>query len=80
MQKTAFGLLVLFLALNPVKEAASQQPSRDLTAQEQTVCRSDAIRFCFFRITNADALRSCLRSNKANLSTPCQNLITSRGN
>ena len=60
--------------------AAAQQPSRELSAEEQSLCRADAIRFCFFSIANAEALRACLRSKKPSLSTPCQRLITSRGN
>jgi hypothetical protein len=60
--------------------AHAQQPSRELSAEEQTACRSDAIRLCFFKIANADALKACLRTNKPDLSPSCKKLIESRGN
>jgi hypothetical protein len=59
--------------------AQAQQPSKDLSSEEQALCRSDAIRLCFFKINDAEALRSCLRSNKPNLSAGCRKLIESRG-
>jgi hypothetical protein len=60
--------------------AISQTPDPDLTAEEQTLCRPDAIRFCFFKIGRAEALRQCLRDHRAELSLPCQGLLASRGN
>jgi hypothetical protein len=60
-------------------ELAAQQPSPDLSREEQAACRSDAIRLCFFSIPGADGLRACLRRNKPNLSPPCRALIESRG-
>jgi hypothetical protein len=63
-----------------VATAQAQQPSRDLSNEEQAACRSDAIRLCFFKISNAEALKACLRSNKPDLSPSCKKLIESRGN
>jgi hypothetical protein len=76
----AIGALTAALVLAPAVSASAQQPSRDLSAEEQSMCRADAIRFCFFSIANAEALRMCLRSKKVQLSAPCQKLISSRGN
>jgi hypothetical protein len=60
--------------------ASAQQPSRDITKEEQALCRNDAIRFCFFKISDAEALRACLRANKPDLAPACRKLIESRGN
>jgi hypothetical protein len=59
---------------------SAQQPSKDLSSTEQAACRGDAIRFCFFSIANADALKPCLRRNKPDLSTSCRKLLELRGN
>jgi hypothetical protein len=77
MKKLAliFGLAIC--SLNVTYAAA---PSPDATAEEQAACRSDAIKFCFFKIPNGEALRACLRDKKPKLSKPCQALLTSRGN
>lgn len=74
------SMLTAGLVLTAPGLARAQQPSRALTAEEQSMCRADAIRFCFFSIANAEALRACLRSKKAQLSPSCQKLISSRGN
>jgi hypothetical protein len=58
----------------------SQTPAPDLTAEERALCRPDAIRLCFFKIGRAEALRQCLRDNRAQLSAPCLSLLESRGN
>jgi hypothetical protein len=79
-QAVLMFVLTAASALQFTGHAAAQQPSRDLSTEGQSVCRGDAIRFCFFSIANAEALRACLRSNKPWLSTPCQRLITSRSN
>ena len=76
--KKLFLILALF-ALNP-NIAAAAAPSPDASAEEQAACRSDAIKFCFFKIPNGDALKKCLRDKKPKLSARCQALITSRGN
>jgi hypothetical protein len=68
------------LASMMVGPVQAQQASPELSASEQAVCRSDAIKFCFFSLANADWVRACLRKNKPSLSTPCQKLLTSRGN
>jgi hypothetical protein len=80
MRAVPICLVICALAQSFIGHAAAQQPSRGLTAEEQSMCRADAIRYCFFSIANAEALRSCLRSKKLSLSAPCQKLITSRGN
>jgi hypothetical protein len=67
-----------FLLAVPL-EAAAQQPSSDLSREEQAACRPDAIKLCFFSIPSADGLRACLRRNKPSLSSPCRALIESRG-
>jgi hypothetical protein len=73
-------ILCLFTALLVPFAAPAQQPSRDLTKEEQARCRNDAIRYCFFKISDADALRACLRANKPDLAPACRKLIESRGN
>jgi hypothetical protein len=77
MKKLAliFGLAIC--SFNVIHAAA---PSADATTEEQAACRSDAIKFCFFKIPNGEALRACLRDKKPKLSKPCQDLLTSRGN
>ena len=77
MKKFTFILAFTFLALN---SAAAAAPSPDASAEEQAACRPDAIKFCFFKIPNGDALKKCLRDKKPKLSARCQALITSRGN
>jgi hypothetical protein len=72
--------LILVLALAGSQLAYGAQPGPDATADEQKACRSDAIKFCFFKIPDGDALRKCLRDKKPKLSKPCQDLLTSRGN
>ena len=73
-------LLVAAILFCIIGVALAQQPSPDVSAKEQEACRSDAIRHCFFRLANAEALRGCLRANKPSLSPACQKLLTSRGN
>jgi hypothetical protein len=58
----------------------AQTPAPDLTAEERALCRPDAIRLCFFKIGRAEALRQCLRDNRAELSAPCLSLLEQRGN
>jgi hypothetical protein len=77
MKKLALILGLTIFSLNLAYAAA---PSPDATAEEQAACRSDAIKFCFFKIPNGDALRKCLRDKKPKLSAKCQALLTSRGN
>lgn len=76
----AFQALVFACLFMPALPAISQTPAPELTAEEQAVCRPDAIRFCFFKIARAEALRQCLRDNRAALSAPCQGLLAARGN
>jgi hypothetical protein len=73
---TAASICTMFLA----GAALAQQNPPGISNAEQAVCRSDAIKFCFFRLYSADSVRSCLRANKPSLSAPCQKLLTSRGN
>jgi hypothetical protein len=63
-----------------VQPSEAQQPSPQLTDKEQSSCRSDAIRLCFFSLANAENTRACLRSKKPDLSQPCRKLIEARGN
>jgi hypothetical protein len=77
MNKLALILGLTIMGLNMAYAAA---PSPDASAEEQAACRSDAIKFCFFKIPNGDALRACLRDKKPKLSQRCQALLTSRGN
>jgi hypothetical protein len=77
---TAASALCLVAALLVPVTALAQQPARDLTKEEQALCRGDAIRYCFFKISDADALRACLRANKPDLTPACRKLIESRGN
>ena len=67
-------------AFAPINAANAKQPAAELTSQEQALCRSDAIRFCFTKIGRAEAMRTCLRDKKAKLSASCRGLIESRGN
>jgi hypothetical protein len=76
----AFQALLLACLIMPALPAISQTPAPDLTAEEQALCRPDAIRFCFFKIGRAEALRQCLRDHRDELSAPCQGLLASRGN
>jgi hypothetical protein len=76
----AFQAILLACLLLPAIPAFSQTPAPELTAEEQALCRPDAIKFCFFKIGRADALRQCLRDNRERLSSPCQGLLASRGN
>jgi hypothetical protein len=64
----------------PVFPTLSQTPAPEPTAEEQAQCRPDAIKFCFFKIGRAEALRQCLRNYREKLSAPCQGLMASRGN
>jgi hypothetical protein len=57
-----------------------QSPAPELTAEERALCHADAIKFYFFKIGRAEALRQCLRDNRENLSAPCAGLLASRGN
>ena len=75
----AFQALLLACLVLP-HPAISQTPAPDLTAEEQALCRPDAIRLCFWRIGRAEALRACLRENRDKLSAPCLALLQSRGN
>ena len=70
---------LLFVCLMLPHSAISQTPAADLTAEEQALCRPDAIRLCFWRIGRAEALRACLRDNRDKLSAPCLALLQSRG-
>jgi hypothetical protein len=63
-----------------VQPSGAQHPSPQLTEQEQSSCRSDAIRLCFFNLANAESTRACLRGKKPDLSPPCRKLIEARGN
>ncbi len=76
----AFQALVLACLLMPPLPAFSQTPAPELTAEERSLCHPDAIRFCFFKIGRAEALRQCLRDHRAALSAPCQGLLATRGN
>ncbi len=58
--------------------ALAQTP--ELTDTERALCRPDAIRLCLFKLGDAEALRQCLRDNREDLSTPCLDLLKSRGN
>jgi hypothetical protein len=78
-QFSMIACAILFTFGTIATNTQAQQPSKDLSSQEQTLCRSDAIRLCFFKISDADGLRSCLRSNKPNLSAGCRKLIETRG-
>jgi hypothetical protein len=73
-------ILGLGLSVGLGSASQAQQISGALSAQEQALCRPDAIRLCLFSVANADALRACLRRNKPELSPPCRKLIESRGN
>jgi hypothetical protein len=75
----AFQALLLACLMLP-NATLGQTPAPDLTAQERALCRPDAIRLCFFKIGRAEALRQCLRDNRAKLSPPCLSLLESRGN
>jgi hypothetical protein len=75
----AFQALLLACLVMPLP-VSGQTPAADLTAEERALCRPDAIRLCFFKIGRAEALRQCLRDNRAELSPPCLALLESRGN
>ncbi len=76
----AFQAILLACLVMPAFPAFSQTNAPELTAEEQALCRPDAIKFCFFRIGRAEALRQCLRDHREQLSAPCQGLLASRGN
>lgn len=52
----------------------------ELSDKERFLCRPDALRYCLFKLGDAEALRQCLRDNRDNLSAPCLDLLESRGN
>lgn len=73
----AFWALPCLVLLSSALPALAQS---DLTDQERAMCRPDAIRFCLFKLGDADSLRQCLRDNREDLSQPCLDLLKSRGN
>jgi hypothetical protein len=75
----AFQALPLACLVMPMP-SHSQTPAPDLTDEERALCRPVASRLCFFKIGRAEALRQCLRDNRADLSLPCLSLLESRGN
>jgi hypothetical protein len=77
MRQTKF--IIALCLLLPIM-ATAQEAAPEVTAEEQALCRPDAIRLCFFKLGNAEKLRACLRKNKEDLSAPCLGLIESRGN
>jgi hypothetical protein len=58
----------------------AQSQARELSEQERALCRPDVVRYCLFKLGDADALRQCLRDNREKLSTACRGLLKSRGN
>jgi hypothetical protein len=73
-------LALLLACLVMPQQTLAQTPAPDLTAEERALCRPDAIRLCFFKLGRAEALRQCLRNNRAQLSPPCLSLLISKGN
>jgi hypothetical protein len=57
-----------------------QTSTPDLTAEARAFCRPDAIRLCVVNLGRAEALRQCLRDNRAELPPHCLSLLKSRGN
>ncbi len=75
------GALAVTAFVNAVAPAAlAQAPPAGVTTEENALCRSDAIRLCFFSLGSSDGLRACLRGKKPRLSDGCRQLIESRGN
>ena len=57
---------------------ASSTPSFALgTAEQRAACTPDALRLCSAEIPNIPRIVACLRSNKSNLSKPCQVALSS---
>jgi hypothetical protein len=47
------------------------------TAEQRAACTPDALRLCSAEIPNIPRIVACLRSNKPNLSKPCQTALNS---
>jgi len=64
----AAGVLVLAFA-----SAASAQGGP--TPAQQAACRGDAMKFCASNVGKPEQMLACLRSNKAQLSASCAQVI-----
>lgn len=49
------------------------------TREEQTACRSDAMKYCASHVGKPTEMNACLKANKANLSEGCKKVVESRG-
>jgi hypothetical protein len=74
--KTNWKLCLTIISLLAVTPAYAEEPV--ISKTENTACRSDAIRYCFFSLASSDATRSCLRKNVTKLSPRCNALIAAR--
>ena len=53
-------------------EAPANPPSKfNVTPKEKAACMQDAVRLCIQAYPDEDALISCMRTNRANLSPNC---------
>jgi hypothetical protein len=68
--------LALALVIAGIAQASAETGP---TMQEKMACRADAEAFCSQFIGKAPQMRACLEQNKAKLSTPCRQVVESRG-
>lgn len=71
MTKSMF-LAVAFVAMSSLAVQAA-------TKQEQAACRSDAMKFCSENVGKPQAMSSCLRDHKADLSEACRKVVEAHG-
>jgi len=49
--------------------------SHAYTAEQQSLCMSDAFKFCSSEIPNIDKITACMQKNKAQLSPGCKSVM-----
>ena len=68
MKRTAYAILIFTLAV-PATALAQQHGG---SAEDQLACTPDVYRLCAGNIPDEDAITSCLRAHKAQLSAGCK--------
>lgn len=71
---------ILLGVMLPGLAGTAPAPPAGVSREEEALCRSDAIRLCFFSPGSSEGLRACLRGKRQRLSDGCRQLIESRGN
>jgi hypothetical protein len=49
------------------------------TAEEKAACRSDAMKYCSSHVGKPQAMNSCLKEHKADLSEACRKVVEAHG-